>query len=244
MASASTPTADALSVRDLRKSYALPRGQKHETAADTQASASVILDIPQLRLARAEELALSGPSGSGKTTLLHAIAGILPVDSGVIELAGRDMTRMGEAQRDRWRARHLGYVFQNFQLLEGFSALENVCLPMMFAGSVDESRARSLLDRVGLQSRLHHRPRQLSVGQRQRVALARALASKPALVIADEPTGSLDREQARAALALLRDTCRENGCALLLVSHDQDILGAFDRRLDLDALQRQSKQRS
>ncbi len=228
MKTTATRSAPALDVRHLRKSYPdFERGGRERTT---------VLEVQQLRLERGEQCALSGQSGSGKTTLLHAIAGLIDVDTGSVELAGRDVQRMPEAERDRWRARHLGYVFQSHHLLQGLTALENVCLPMLFAGRVDEPRARALLDRVGLADRAGARPRQLSVGQRQRVAVARALACKPALVLADEPTGSLDAPNAMAALQLLRATCRENDCALLLVTHDPLLRESFERRIALSEL--------
>jgi ABC-type lipoprotein export system ATPase subunit len=122
----------------------------------------------------------------------------------------------------------LGYVFQTFNLLQGYTALENVLLGMMFGAGRDNDYAKALLERVGLADRMHYRPRQLSVGQQQRVAVARALANKPKLVLADEPTGNLDHKHAREALELIREICGENGAALLLVSHDRDIIAQFD----------------
>jgi putative ABC transport system ATP-binding protein len=189
-----------------------------------------VIDLPRLELAGGEQVALHGPSGSGKTTLLHLIAGILEADAGEIRIAGEPMTGRSELQRDRLRAASIGYVFQTFNLLQGYTALENVLLPMALAGRVDEARARALLDRVGLAQRLDHRPAQLSVGQQQRVAVARALANRPALVLADEPTGNLDPASGGAVLALIREVCRESESALLLVSHDRDVLGEFARR--------------
>jgi putative ABC transport system ATP-binding protein len=142
------------------------------------------------------------------------------------------MTKLSEAGRDRLRAQSIGYVFQTFNLLQGYTALENVLLGMMFGKGTDTARAQATLDRVGLTSRMGYRPRQLSVGQQQRVALARALANHPKLVLADEPTGNLDPHHAREALALVRDICRENGAALLLVSHDEGVLAQFERAVD------------
>ncbi|MEO0649857.1 MAG: ABC transporter ATP-binding protein [Planctomycetota bacterium] len=216
-----------LEIRDLRKSYRSPDGQ-----------VQAVLDVPEFSVDAGEQVALAGRSGSGKTTLLNAIAGILTPDSGSIRLDGTDVTTLGEAQRDALRATTLGYVFQTFNLLQGYSAIENVLLGMAFGPGPDRGFARELLERLDLGDRIDHRPRQLSVGQQQRVALARALANRPRLVLADEPTGNLDPIRAAEALGLLRDLCTEQGAALLLVSHDQAVLGAFDRTVDLAEINR------
>ncbi|MBM3991009.1 MAG: ABC transporter ATP-binding protein [Planctomycetes bacterium] len=216
-----------LELADVRKGYAAPDGARIE-----------VLDVPELALAPGEQVALRGPSGTGKTTLLHVIAGIVRPDAGSVRVAGEDVARLDEAARDAWRARHVGYVFQTFNLLHGFSALENVALASMFAGPAKVGRARELLERVGLLGRLDYLPHKLSIGQQQRVAVARALVNAPQLVLADEPTGNLDRDNANAALALLRDTCRENDAALLVVSHDERVVERFERVLDLATLNR------
>ena len=216
-----------LEIRDLAKSFRAPDG-----------AAELVLDVPSFALERGAEVALAGASGSGKTTLLHLIAGLLVPDRGSIEVAGTDVTRLPEAARDTFRAEHIGYVFQDAHLLAGFSALENVELGMMFGRGIDRARALDLLGRLGLAERAQHKPQQLSVGQRQRVALARALANRPALLLADEPTGSLDRARAVDALALLRGVVREEGAALLIVSHDALVLEAFERVEDLALLNR------
>lgn len=206
-----------LEVEGLRKSYRAPDG-----------STSVVIDVPQFSMADGAQVALQGGSGSGKTTFLNLIAGILQADAGRIWVSGQDMTELGETGRDRLRAEQLGYVFQTFNLLQGYTALENVALGMMFGRGADYKYARALLERVGLGDRINYRPRQLSVGQQQRVAVARALANHPRLVLADEPTGNLDRARALESLSLIREICRESGAALLLVSHDPEILSKFD----------------
>jgi putative ABC transport system ATP-binding protein len=150
-----------------------------------------------------------------------------------VSVVGDSMTECSEARRDALRARHIGYVFQTFNLLQGYSALENVLLAMSFGRGADAAQARDLLDRVGLKDRTHHRPAQLSVGQQQRVAVARALANRPELVLADEPTGNLDAENAAAALRLIREICSEQGAALLFVSHDPAVLAGFERCIEL-----------
>jgi putative ABC transport system ATP-binding protein len=207
-----------LEIQNLRKAFTLPDG-----------SAQPVIAVHRFELAEGEELALVGESGSGKSTFLNLVAGILTPDAGRVVLAGQEMSALSESARDRWRALNLGYVFQSFNLLQGYSCLENVLLGMAFGPGVDRARAESLLRRVGLGDRLHHRPRQLSFGQQQRVAVARALASHPKLVLADEPTGNLDPRHAGEVVALIRETCREAGAALLLVSHDREVLGGFAR---------------
>ena len=206
-----------LEVRNLHKSYPGPDGSRAD-----------VVRIAEFSLALGEERALRGESGCGKTTFLNLVAGILAADSGNIRIDGSDMAALPEPARDRLRAAKLGYIFQTFNLLQGYTVIENVVLGMSFSpGGADYGRARELLTRVGLGHRLEHFPRQLSTGQQQRVAVARALANRPALVLADEPTGNLDRRNAREALTLIREACRENGTSLLLVSHDEEVLGQF-----------------
>jgi putative ABC transport system ATP-binding protein len=197
-----------------------------------------VLDLAHLELDVAEQAGLAGPSGSGKTTLLNLLAGIGVATRGSVRVAGSDLTGLGEPARDRFRARTVGYVFQSFHLLPGLSALENVELGAAFGPAIEPERPRALLERLGLQDRLRHRPAALSVGQRQRVALARALVARPRLVLADEPTGSLDPASAREALGLLSSACREEGATLLCASHDPAVLARFDRTLDLGAMNR------
>jgi ABC-type lipoprotein export system ATPase subunit len=207
-----------LDIRDLKKSYVSPEGER-----------TLVIDIPKFTLGKGEQAALEGTSGSGKTTFLNLIAGILKKDSGTITFDGRDISALSEPDRDAFRAMNLSYVFQTFNLLQGYTALDNVLLGMMFGPGPDTTYARSLLERVGLGNRMTYRPAQLSVGQQQRVAIARALANRPKLVLADEPTGNLDHARAREALQLLKDGCRDTGAALLLVSHDREVLSTFDR---------------
>ncbi|MBL9207469.1 MAG: ABC transporter ATP-binding protein [Opitutaceae bacterium] len=206
---------------------------KRVASPEAGGAAVEIVRVPELSLAAGEQVALRGESGSGKTTFLHLIAGILAADEGKIVIDGEDVASLGESQRDRAREARIGYIFQTFNLLQGYTVLENVVLGMSFGpGGVDRARARQLLERVGLGHRLHHFPRQLSTGQQQRVAVARALANRPKLVLADEPTGNLDRTHGREALGLIREACREAGAALLLVSHDPDVLAQFERVRD------------
>jgi putative ABC transport system ATP-binding protein len=181
---------------------------------------------------------LSGESGCGKTTFLNLIAGILQPDSGHLRLAGRDLATLPEPQRDRLRATTIGYIFQTFNLLPAYTCLENVLLGMAFGPGADPAFARALLERVGLESRLHHHPHQLSAGQQQRVAVARAMANRPKLVLADEPTGNLDHRNVRESLGLIREACRGSGAALLLVSHDREVLDQFETVRDFHQVNR------
>ena len=217
-----------LEVADLKKSFVSPEGDRVE-----------IVHVPAFALAAGEQLALRGESGSGKTTFLNLIAGILAADGGRVTIDGAEMTALSEPKRDRLRAEKVGYIFQTFNLLQGYTVLENVVLGMSFGPhGVNRKHANEMLERVGLGHRLGHYPRQLSTGQQQRVAVARALVNRPKLVLADEPTGNLDRKHGREALALIREVCRENGAALLLVSHDEEVLGAFEGRKDFAEINR------
>jgi len=216
-----------LLIRGLKKSFATPDGGRQ-----------VIVDVADFSLAAQTQIVLAGDSGSGKTTFLNLIAGILKPDAGLILLDGMAMSSRSEPQRDRLRATKIGYIFQTFNLLHGYTCLENVLLGMAFGAGVNRAFAWYLLNRVGLGQRLNHYPRQLSTGQQQRVAVARALANKPKLVLADEPTGNLDHKNARESLGLIREACRENGAALLLVSHDREVLGQFEHVGDFHKLNR------
>ncbi|HTQ37496.1 MAG TPA: ABC transporter ATP-binding protein [Pirellulales bacterium] len=194
-----------------------------------------ILDVHQFRVEAGEQIVLIGRSGSGKTTLLHLIAGISRPDAGTIRIDGVNIVQLPEAGRDRFRADKIGYVFQTFNLLPGFTALENVLLGMSFAtGRPKPERARHLLDRVGLAKRLHHKPAQLSVGEQQRVAVARALANKPKLLLADEPTANIDTQHQQQVIDLIRETCREEHVALVLVTHTPEVAKQFERVENLE----------
>lgn len=219
--------APVLEITELRKSFRAPGGTPH-----------LVVDVESFSLEPGEQVALRGESGSGKTTLLNLVAGILQADSGTIRVAGNEITALGEAARDRARALSIGYVFQTFNLLQGYTALENVLLGMLFGRGPDEDYCRELLTGVGLGDRMDYTPSQLSVGQQQRVALARALANHPALVLADEPTGNLDFRLAHEALDRIRGMCRASGAALLLVSHSPDVLGRFETVHELAAVNR------
>jgi ABC-type lipoprotein export system ATPase subunit len=219
-----------LQLTGVTKSFAEPGGGR-----------MTILDIERLELAAGEQMALVGRSGCGKTTLLHVISGIIRPDGGEVNIDGRDVTKMAESVRDRFRARNIGYVFQTFNLLPGFSALENVMLGMSFGGSrSDPARAKSLLERVGLGHRLRHKPTMMSVGEQQRVAVARSLANRPKLLLADEPTANVDPAHQQQIVDLVRETCREENVALLIVTHTPEVSAQFDRIEDLMNINRAS----
>jgi len=217
--------APVLEVSGLKKAYRTPDGEVR-----------TVVSIPYFALGARSQVALKGESGSGKTTFLNLISGIVHADAGGILLDGVDLTELRESARDRLRATSVGCVYQTFNLLQGYTCLENVLLAMAFGKGRDPAFARELLGRVELSHRLGYYPRQLSVGQQQRVAVARALANRPKLVLADEPTGNLDSVHAAETLTLLRETCAEQGAALLLVSHDRDILGRFENVTDFRTL--------
>ena len=208
-----------LQLRQVKKSYAEPDGGRLP-----------ILDIPKFEVRGGEQMVLVGRSGCGKTTLLHTVAGITRADSGEIVIDGIDIATLSEAGVDKVRAAKIGYVFQTFNLLPGFTALENVLLGMTFGrGRKDPSRARHLLDRVGLSHRTTHKPAALSVGEQQRVAVARALANKPSLLLADEPTANIDPRNQQKIVDLIRETCREEGVSLVMVTHSIEVAGQFER---------------
>ena len=213
-----------LEIKDLKKSFQQPAGQPLP-----------ILDIPAYQLNAGEQAVLIGRSGGGKTTLLHCIAGIAAVTSGKIQIDGHDIAGYSEAKRDHFRAAKLGYVFQTFNLLPGFSAWENVMLGMTFSQQKTNSNwAKELLERVGLSHRIHHKPATMSVGEQQRVAVARALANHPRLLLADEPTANIDPRNQQAIIDLIREQCKQEKITLMLVTHSMEVANQFDRidRLD------------
>lgn len=217
-----------LAIADVRKSYIEPNGE-----------VLPILEIPRFEIGEGEQVVLRGRSGCGKTTLLNCIAGLTTVDSGRIEVNGKDVVRLQEATRDRFRASYIGFVFQTFNLLPAFSALENVMLGMTFTGGrPDEERARDLLEQVGLGHRLTHKPRALSVGEQQRVAVARALANRPVLLLADEPTANVDPAHQQQVIDLLRSACQRENIAMLLVTHSPEVSQQFERVEQLEEVNR------
>lgn len=218
---------DALSIRNLRFRY-----------PDTGDTAGWVVDVPSLDLSRGEQMLLTGGSGRGKSTLLHLIAGLIEPTQGEIRVAGQLIGSLYGAARDLYRGRHVGMIFQTFNLLHGFSAVENVMAALMFSTTPPREhrrKAEELLRHLGIE-RIDAEPDRLSVGQQQRVAVARAVACDPVLVLADEPTASLDPDNAGGAMDLIQQLCREKNAALLCVSHDPAMAARFERRAELSKL--------
>ncbi len=195
-----------------------------------------VLHGVDIELARGERVAIVGRSGSGKSTLLHVLAGLDTADAGEVYVGDTNMTTASANAKAQLRGAHMGFVYQNHHLLPEFTALENVAMPIRINGAnrIDaEAQARDLLRDVGLADRMHHLPSALSGGERQRVAVARALAGNPSVVLADEPTGNLDRENAQQVMNLVNSLSVDRGTAFLVVTHDVSMLDEFDRVLNL-----------
>lgn len=194
----------------------------------------VVLDNVSFQAEQGSRLAIMGPSGSGKTTLLGLCAGLDVPSSGVVSLMGFKLNAMNEDDRAYLRNQYTGFVFQNFQLLSTLTALENVMVPLELRGERNvESKAKALLDRVGLGARLHHYPSQLSGGEQQRVAIARAFITEPKILFADEPTGNLDEENARQVVDILFGINGESKTTLILITHNPELARQADRILEM-----------
>jgi len=199
------------------------------------------MTLPELVVERGEAVACVGPSGCGKTTLLELMVGIRRPDAGRIEVGGIRLDTLGDSALRRWRRRHVGLVFQELRLLESLTALENILLPYHLDGRLGDlaaatTRARGLAASMGVDGLLRRKPRRLSQGERQRIAVCRALVTEPALLAADEPTGSLDPESAANATGLLLEVARRDGRTLFMVTHDHSLLDRFDRVVEMRAL--------
>jgi putative ABC transport system ATP-binding protein len=206
-----------------------------KSVTDSTGSLTILRDI-HFTLARGETAAIVGASGSGKSTLLSIVAGLDTPSQGTVHIDGVDLFALSEDQRAALRAQKVGFVFQSFQLLGNLTALENVMLPLELAGRRDaRAAATHMLQRVGLGERLSSYPKVLSGGEQQRVALARAFVVKPAVLLADEPTGSLDFATGNTIMELMFDLNREQGTTLVLVTHDQAIAGRCERRITIEA---------
>ena len=194
----------------------------------------------EFRVAAGDQIALWGPSGCGKSTMLNLVTGLLRPDAGVVRVDGTELQKLNEGQLDRFRGQNFGFVFQTFNLLKPFTALQNVLLGLQFSDTREpkewKPRAKELLTRVGLEHRFNSKPTTMSVGEQQRVAIARALANKQKIVVADEPTGSLDPKTAESVMALLLDMCAEENVTMLMVTHDKKIADSLQSTYDCTGL--------
>ena len=207
----------------------------YKSVTDSTGTLDILRDI-DFSLDSKETCAIVGASGSGKSTLLSIIAGLDTPSRGTVKLVGQDLFSLDEDARAAWRASHVGFVFQSFQLLGNLTALENVMLPLELAGRKDaRSAATEMLERVGLSERLRHYPKVMSGGEQQRVALARAFVVKPAVLLADEPTGSLDFATGERVMKLMFDLNAEQGTTLVLVTHDKAIATQCQRTVTIEA---------
>lgn len=215
----SRPTPPAVEVQSLAKRH----------------GSNAVFEGVSLCVAAGESVAIVGESGVGKSTLLHCMAGLEAWDSGQVQVAGQPLNALSDDERARWRRAHVGFVFQAFHVLPHLDVAQNVALPLLLLQRPDDARVAEVLDAVGLADLGHRLPQQLSGGQLQRVAIARALVHRPAVLLADEPTGNLDPTTAQRVMALLHEQCRASQTALVLVTHSPSVAGGAQRVLRLHA---------
>lgn len=203
-------------------------------------SKNQVINIPKLTLEKGQSLFLYGPSGHGKSTLLNIIAGVLSPTSGEILIDGENVSALSSSKKDLWRGDHLGYVFQNFNLISYLNILENIMLPTKFSkhrnANASTNRAMELIERMNLKEYLHHKVNDLSIGQQQRVALCRALIGDPKLLLADEPTSSLDEKNTQELMNILKEEKERTGLTMIFVSHDLRLKPYFDREVSLSEI--------
>lgn len=225
-----------LEIKNIIKSFRQPSGRQ-----------TPVLNISSFILQHKEQIAVYGKSGSGKSTFLNIISGILKPDSGNVFINNTDITALPESKRDKFRAENIGFVFQTFNLLQGFSALENVLLGMTFVGKNENKKhvkkalsnkeiAIEILKYVGLKNKLKNKPSELSVGEQQRVAIARAVVNDPYLILADEPTANLDTKNSENVIELIKKVCEEKNISLILVSHDKDVIKKFNKVINFEEM--------
>lgn len=217
--------------KQLEKSY------HEQTNSKTDTVITKVLKGVDFNVKAGEQVAILGQSGSGKSTLLHILAMLDDPDQGAIKIADMDVTAMSENDKAEFRNENMGFIYQFHHLLMEFDAVENVAMPLLINGVEDttaKQKAKNMLDAVGLSHRYHHRPSQMSGGERQRVAIARALVNEPKLVLADEPTGNLDKKNSEQVFQLFLKLNKELGTSLIVVTHDLDLASRFDRVVELD----------
>lgn len=229
-----TQTSSATTAKPLVECQKLVK--QYNEQGDTKLATQVLKGI-NLTIKAGEQVAILGQSGSGKSTLLHLLGMLDDPSEGKLFIDGVDVTELDETQRADFRNQHMGFIYQFHHLLMEFSAVENVAMPLLIAGVKPKEankKAKELLQQVGLSHRLNHRPAQLSGGERQRVAIARALVNSPKLVMADEPTGNLDKQNAQAVFDLFRTLNQQHGTSLIVVTHDVELANQFQRVIRLD----------
>lgn len=217
----------------------LIKSYKEQSSANSKGKGVVtsVLKGIDLKISAGEQVAILGQSGSGKSTLLHILAMLDLPDSGEVEIAGANVASLSDNAKAEFRNNNMGFIYQFHHLLMEFDAMENVAMPLLIQGEeegVAKQKAQYMLDAVGLSHRYHHRPAQMSGGERQRVAIARALVNEPKLVLADEPTGNLDKKNSEQVFQLFLKLNRELGTSLVVVTHDLDLASRFDRVIELD----------